>query len=334
MRWMSRCPCWAAPWGKVYVLDRDKDSVLAGSQAAEPMVLHVNVGDCIAVRLTNDTTQGSVSFHVDMLAFDPKGVSGCGGRCESSPGRWARGDPHIHLLRSPRGGRDCRAGPGLGERVGEPGPGPLRRNHRRPSGRGLHQSWYQRGPVRGLQLASGCPSPSGESYRDFTLFIQGEDEVIGTHIMPYTEQVEGVVGLNYRAEPRSDRLSSDGDPAKLFMSGVHGDPATPLMEALVGDRVQVHVLVPFSEQAHVFSIEGHRWPVEPLRDGSDLLSAVQVGGSEAITLVLDHGAGGRAGIPGDYLYGDHREPYREAGLWGLFRVYPLGATDVGLLPLE
>ena len=62
--------------GKVYVLDRDKDSVLAGSQAAEPMVLHVNVGDCIAVRLTNDTTQGPVSFHVDMLAFDPKKSQG------------------------------------------------------------------------------------------------------------------------------------------------------------------------------------------------------------------------------------------------------------------
>ncbi len=140
--------------------------------------------------------------------------------------------------------------------------------------------------------------------------------------------------MNYRSEPLLDRLSSDGDPATVFSSDVHGDPATPVMEALAGDPVKVHVLVPFSEQAHVFSIEGHRWPVEPLRDGSDLVSAVQIGGSEAVTLVLDRGAGGRAGIPGDYLYGDHREPYREAGLWGLFRVYPSDAGGVALLPLE
>ena len=40
---------------------------------------------------------------------------------------------------------------------------------------------------------------------------------------------------------------------------------------------------------------------------------------------MSSGAGGRTSIPGDYLYGDHREPYREAGIWGLFRVYPLDA---------
>ena len=33
---------------------------------------------------------------------------------------------------------------------------------------------------------------------------------------------------------------------------------------------------------------------------------------------------GGAGAPGDYIYGDHREPYREAGLWGVFRVQSTG----------
>jgi len=26
----------------------------------------------------------------------------------------------------------------------------------------------------------------------------------------------------------------------------------------------------------------------------------------------------------DYLQGEHREPYRQAGLWGVFRVYSSG----------
>lgn len=47
------------------------------------------------------------------------------------------------------------------------------------------------------------------------------------------------------------------------------------------------------------------------------------------------GAGGTAQLPGDYLYGDHREPYREAGRWGILRVLPADAeADDGLLHLD
>ena len=175
---------------------------------------------------------------------------------------------------------------------------------------------------------------SGPGFRDFTLFIQDQDEIIGTHLMPYTEQVQGVVGLNYRMEPLQRRLARNADASKVFRSDVHGDPATPIIEAFAGDAVKIHVLVPFSEQAQVFSVEGHRWPFEPGRAGTTLLSSVQVGGLEALNVVLDHGAGGRAGLPGDYLYGDHREPYREAGLWGIFRVYQPEASSANLRPLS
>ena len=71
----------------------------------------------------------------------------------------------------------------------------------------------------------------------------------------------------------------------------------------------------------MFSIEGHRWPLEPELTGSNMLSPVQIGASEAITVDIESGAGGRFALLGDYLYGDHREPYGEAGLWGLFGTY-------------
>jgi hypothetical protein len=70
----------------------------------------------------------------------------------------------------------------------------------------------------------------------------------------------------------------------------------------------------------VFALDGHEWPMEPGRKGTDLLGSVQVGGLEAITIDPVGGAGGRDGLPGDYVYGDHREPYRDAGMWGIFRV--------------
>jgi hypothetical protein len=49
--------------------------------------------------------------------------------------------------------------------------------------------------------------------------------------------------------------------------------------------------------------------------------------------VLADGAGGRDHLPGDYLYGDHREPYRDAGLWGILRVLPVDAIADSLRPL-
>ena len=158
--------------------------------------------------------------------------------------------------------------------------------------------------------------------------------MIGTAQMPYQEQVHGLVGLNYGKEPLARRLIANKDTAKLFRSAVHGDPAVPRLEAFAGDRVQLHLFVPFSEQAHVFSLEGHRWPLEPGLRGTAMRSSLQLGGLAATTLQLADGAGGAARAPGDHVYGDHREPYRDAGLWGLFRVHSPGAPGVRLQRLE
>ncbi len=52
--------------GKVFVLAEDRDAVVSGERVAEPLVLHVNVGDCIVIELTNRTSGGAVSMHADM----------------------------------------------------------------------------------------------------------------------------------------------------------------------------------------------------------------------------------------------------------------------------
>lgn len=195
-------------------------------------------------------------------------------------------------------------------------------------------------PVTGEDMGDGASwrvdvhLPSAPSYRDFALFIQDEDPIIGTAVMPYAEGVQGIVGVNYQAEPlKKGRVQSRERATTMFPSPLRGEPATPILEAYPGEAVKSRVLVPHSEQAHVFTIEGHEWPFEPGRAGTDLLSSVQVGGLEAITTVPVGGAGGPARLPGDYLYGDHREPYREAGLWGIFRVHSQRSPETGLLPL-
>jgi hypothetical protein len=144
--------------------------------------------------------------------------------------------------------------------------------------------------------------------------------------MPYSESVAGIVGLNYRKQPLPAH-------SNFLQEAMQGELSTPLLEAYTGDALRVHVLAPFSEQAHVFNLEGHQWPLEPGRPNSDLLSSLQVGALESITIIPAPGAGGAAALAGDYVYGDHREPFREAGLLGVLRVYAEGDTGTALRPL-
>jgi FtsP/CotA-like multicopper oxidase with cupredoxin domain len=286
--------------GAIFVLGQN------ASGGPEPLVLHVNVGDCVVIELSNATDR-PVSLHAGMLASDPRRSGGV-----------AAGDDPVQAA-EPGASRTFTffASPQTGETVAlirdgaDPGAGP---------GRGLYGAIvvgpagarYQ-DPVTGRDASSSSAwavdvrGRAGAAWRDFTLFLTDEDAGIGTHRMPYTTKVDGPVGLNYRRAP-----------------------ATPVMRALSGDPVRVHVLAPWSEQAHVFSIEGHEWPAEPGLAGGDMLGSVQVGALEAVTLRLFGGAGGLERLPGNYMYGDHREPYREAGLWGTLRVRCRG---LGIRPL-
>ena len=308
--------------GKVYVLETDRVPVVAGRKPPQPLVLHVGVGDCVKVALHNDTRGGPVSFHVDQLAFDPRTSGGVAAGYDPpqsvAPGRTRSytyyASPEVGQTTAlVRDWGDVLHNPGLGL-YGAVVVGPRGASYRDPAtGRDLagRSSWR----------ADVVPA-SGPSYRDFSLFFQDQDEGIGNHHMPYTTSVEGVVGLNYQTAPFATRLTKVPDPGRVYSLSAHGDPPTPRPAAYVGDRVRLHVLAPWSEQAQVFSLEGHEWPVEPGVRGTTLVSSVQVGGLEAITIEPAGGAGGRARLAGDYLYGDHRMPYLEAGLWGVFRVRP------------
>ncbi len=318
--------------GRVFVLRRDRDAVRSGAKTPEPLTLHVGVGDCVVIELSNETDSGPVSLHADMLAYDPNNSGGVAvGR-----DRLQAVDPGttrtFTYYASPAVGETTAmlrdgAGPLKNVALGLYGAvivGPSAADYVDASGR--HTSGQAEGAAVAVYPHGAAP------YRDFSLYMQDEDAGIGTHRMPYTTTVEGVVGLNYASEPIAPRLSRNADPALVFSSAVHGDPATPLLQAFAGEAVRMHVLMPWSEQAQVFSVEGHRWPLEPGRAGTPLISSLQVGGLEAVTLDLEGGAGGVERLPGDYVYGDHREPYREAGLWGVFRVYaPCDAAPLSAL---
>lgn len=306
--------------GRVFALAEDVAALRSGAQVPEPLVLHVGVGDCVLVDLTNDLPKADASFHADMLVADPRTGSGitAGRNADQTvaPGATRAFTYYAHpatgeTVALVRDWGNVLAGPRLGLYgaivVGPPG--------------ARYTDPHTGGDVSERSAARvDVHPPSGRPYRDFVLFIQEEDASIGTHRMPYTQEVEGVVGLNYRAEPLADRGAKQDGNAAVFGAS-RSLPSTPLLEAISGDAVRIRVLLPWSEQAHVFSVEGHRWPLEPGLRGGDLLSSVQVGGLEAITLLLEGGAGGELRQVGDFVYGDRRLPYRDRGLWGLFRVH-------------
>jgi hypothetical protein len=43
------------------------------------------------------------------------------------------------------------------------------------------------------------------------------------------------------------------------------------------------------------------------------------------------GAGGTIRATGDYFYGDARQPFSEAGMWGIFRVLPAGSAALATI---
>ena len=143
---------------------------------------------------------------------------------------------------------------------------------------------------------------------------------------------QGNRGINYRTERYAPRLATELQQAWVNSSQVHGDPATPLLRAYVGEQVRVRLLQGSDRgRAHSVTISGHSWNYLPGDPSSRLISTEgKLLPAEGRTLRMT--AGGPLGFGGDYLYRDGLLTNQvNAGLWGLFRVYD--TLTPGLKPL-
>ena len=70
------------PTGMIFALNEDIDSIRAGAQAAEPLVVRSNVGDCVSLIFTSEQEDeyhggyAKVSMHTDSVQFDPQASDG------------------------------------------------------------------------------------------------------------------------------------------------------------------------------------------------------------------------------------------------------------------
>jgi FtsP/CotA-like multicopper oxidase with cupredoxin domain len=326
--------------GRMYVLENDRAAVLSGDLAPEPLVIRANEGDCVTVTFTNDTDEPA-SFHVDAPQVDPMsslGITiGYNNRQSARPGEtityrfYAQDELGTVIIRD-FGNVFRNAREGLyGALVVE------------PEGSTYHDPYT--GDEIDAGVAAVIKSPGTETFREYVTLFEDTDPDIGLFIMPYDQDVNKLVGVNYRSEPLTLRLNAmgvieDGDEilekywdkaAALYNSDEFWDPATGVFEAYAGDKVIFRVASTYSEQNGVFSVEGHQWRLTPTIPGSDVVSSRYLPSSGVLNVAFDS-AGGNGARPGDYVWGNHRMPYNHAGQWGLMRVFETGA-DESLLPI-
>lgn len=343
---------WNDPQGRFFVLKEELERygglknytrmIECGEICAEPLVIRANAGDCIEVRLTNllpDYLEASpfqlrtltdiAGYHIHLVKFDTivsdgsaNGWNNIAGaeRCETLVERFFANTElktvlfHDHLFANSHQQHGV-----FGALIIE------------EAGATFHD-------IRtGEPLTSGTKAVirrrDGTSFREFALFVHdfallfdkngkplNPPEVPGSHDDP------GVMGINYRCEPMRERLYQNDDPAYLFSSHVHCDPATPILETYPGDELVIRLLDGAHEEQHSFNAAGLSWHKEIEDVFSPYAAAQTIGISEAFNIRINEPYG-----DGDYLYYYGGIDDVWLGLWGIIRAYSR-RTDC-LLPL-
>ncbi len=343
---------WHDPQGRFFVLKEELErhggleayieKVEEGEIQAEPLVIRANAGDCIELRTTNllpefleaspfqmRTRTDIVGHHVHLVKFDTIVSDGAANGWNNIAGarqyqtlveRFFAEEElrtvffHDHLFANSHQQHGM-----FGALIIE------------EAGATFHDV------CTGEILASGTRAVikrrNGTSFREFALFLHDfallfdkEGNPLNPPEVPGSHDDPGVMGINYRAEPMRERLKKDEDPAYVFSSLVHGDPATPILETYPGDELMIRLLDGAHEEQHVLNIAGMSWKREISDSNSPLVASQTLGISEAFNLNVKEPY-----QPGDYLYYSGGIDDAWLGLWGIIRAYD--REQKHLLPL-
>jgi FtsP/CotA-like multicopper oxidase with cupredoxin domain len=142
--------------------------------------------------------------------------------------------------------------------------------------------------------------------------------------------------FNLRSAPLRSRAVADPFLSDALADGVpQGDPQTPMLVAHAGDPTTLRLLYAgqtMSRGLATFGVTGHRFTLGHHDPAAQPLDTLSLGISDQHSLVLECGAGGCLGTPGDYLYGMTQPEVRDRGAWGILRVLPNGTAGVAPLP--
>jgi FtsP/CotA-like multicopper oxidase with cupredoxin domain len=201
-------------------------------------------------------------------------------------------------------------------------------------------------------LAVGVDVPAGRSFREYMIWLHnGRDtpQARGPLNRNFGQECEQGT-INLRSEPFGSRVPAamqviepnggsnvvchdivDTVDPHVYSSVKYGDPFTPLYRAYVGDPVVIRT-IGLVERTEALKLEGHRFRRERFSSQGELLDAATTGISERFDYVMEGGAGGVRGRPGDYLYSTTRNFAKADGGWGIFRVHDRLQPDLRPLP--
>lgn len=315
-------------------LKRYLELVEAKKIKVEPLIIRANAGDCIEVRYTNLlplylqpnefeplTLTDIVGFHIHLVKFDTITSDGSANgwcnmagafQCETLIERFFANEElntvffHDHLYPNSHQQHGL-----FGALIIE------------PKGSTFHDI-YTKEPIRyGTQAI--IRRQDGTEFREFALAIHDFAYLFDRHgnalnppDVPGSHDDPGVMGINYRCEPFRERLNNRiSDPAYIFSSYVHGDPATPILEAYPGDEIIIRLFQGAQEEQHCFNIVGMQWQKEYTNPNSPITSSQTLGISEAFNIRIE-----KEYDSGDYLYHFGGIDDIWLGAWGIIRVYP------------
>lgn len=191
----------------------------------------------------------------------------------------------------------------------------------------------------GLQLATAAaplPGPEGISTKDpGTQLINYRNE-------PFPFRLGAFKGATF-AQPHDSmgNVEPNFDIANVFSSTAHtgevavpsllapddatvrgsGDPATPILRAYDGDKVQLRLIQGAQEENHIFSMHGAKWLSQPNSANSGYVNAQPIGISEhfEFNVKFDASTPGTERI--DHLYQATASDNLWDGQWGLLRTF-------------
>jgi manganese oxidase len=103
----------------------------------------------------------------------------------------------------------------------------------------------------------------------------------------------------------------------LRRNDLYGDPQTPILDVARDQGLVLRVLGASGDQTQAFTVAGHWWNIDPNMTGSNLVDTQTLGTREVLNAWIPAAGPGGAG---DYYWGNHREAFAEAGMWGVLRV--------------
>lgn len=349
--------------GIIYSLTSDMAAIRSGSKRAEPLVLRANQGDCVQVTLRNQIASSAMfggtraGFDLGKLLYNPQNSAATAVGLNPDTTVAAGQTTTLRFM------ADKSLGTSLFQNLGSVASirhGAYGQLVVEPNG----STWFDSAsgaPLSATRTSSqAIIRSSGGNFREFNLTMGTTDQHYARSTVDYQDVVAGAAvdsafpvfnrpvgnvaafsNVNYSSAPLTTRLGLDQSPpnpnanfGQAFNSWRFGDPATPIFRAFAGDPIIIRLGIGASDQFHTFSVSGHVFPQDPnMWNGttdkrSQLLSARSFAAGETGEIELVGGAGSSIRADGDYLYGDMRQPFTEAGVWGIFRVLRAGAPGV------